>query len=255
MKVSINKEKNRIEIIINKYIGVYFNINKIKKVNGIYELNGILEDENDELMIVSGAIDDNCNEIIPISFRKLIEEKNVIDIILFENDTAVMKNVNGSDYFISLSNPSFNIINNRPVPTKYILKQDSIKLLEDNNLFCSYDNKCFLFNRTDFTIMTPELSEVNLYEKDNRMVYEAVITPDELESEANFSVVLEYDQKSYNLINSYVYLKVDKPIIIYFIMPKNIVSRQEIINYASKVVRETLGGKDYDSLKKGRILN
>lgn len=258
--MKINFKGDILEVYLTESVSININLKEQITIDGITQINIWLEDGYENLYWLSGAIDENGNEIIPLSIRLLDEfdDKDKPDIVLYPGKKAVIRKVNGHDYLISLKNQSFSIINGRPVPKEYILKTNFIKK-EDNGLICcAMDiNTFFLYDVINNKKMTPDVNGLRLIlNKNGKIEYELIIKGEERDYYKEFLVLLYYDATT-SSIDSNAEVIFTSPL--YFrvgvILPGNVKTRKQISDYCNNCIDNSIESHYSDESKGGIYLN
>ncbi len=205
---------------------VLLHLDNLNKIDGLYEIRYVYA-LDDDLEIITGIIDDNLNQVIPLQKEKISKSdfgtgRNIHYVKLFPNKKAIYKADKNECYIVDLTNTEFVHIDEKVIPKNYVKKFDFWCDLGYGNIICSRSDKFVLYD------------VVNLREKS--VEYDLIIP----ESDDNNSLSAFYVFKEFS-INIKMTLHLDGSIdskasinnVLDIYIPNDIMDdRQAIIDYA-----------------------
>lgn len=153
-------------------LSILLHLDKLNKIDGLYEIRYV-DDLDDDLEIITGVIDDNLNQVIPLRKEKITKsafdkERNVRYIKLFPNKKVIYKSGKNECYIVDLTNTEFVHKDGKDIPKNYVKKFDFWYDLGDGNIICSISGKFVLYDvvnlrekSVEYDLIIPELDDNN----------------------------------------------------------------------------------------------
>lgn len=131
---------------------LYINMNDLVKKDGLYQIAEIeFDEEENSYMVVTGIIDENLNELLPVRLEKVKKEvfevnKNSREISLYNNKMAIYKAQENECYVIALDKVSFQLSDGMDIPLNPIFRMEYYVKIDNDIIIAFYKDKAWVYD-------------------------------------------------------------------------------------------------------------